>query len=132
MVRFTLQETEFLKKNEGCRVATCSDNIPHIAPVTYYFEGGVFYFATDYDTKKYSNLKKNKNVAISIDIYDPGKHRAVVVQGSSDFIEQGEEFRRLYKIFYNNFAWVRSMPWKEGEAPFVRVVPKKKVSWGIT
>jgi len=26
---------------------------------------------------------------------------------------------------------VRAMPWKEGEAPFVKIVPKKKVSWGI-
>ncbi|MDE1861284.1 MAG: pyridoxamine 5'-phosphate oxidase family protein [Thaumarchaeota archaeon] len=131
MVKFTPKEIKFLKKNEGCRVATSSGRMPHIAPVTYYFEDGSFYFATDYDTKKYSNLKKNRNIAISVDIYSPGKHKAVVVQGTASFIEKGSEFERLYRIFYKNYAWVRAMPWKEGEAPFVRVVPQKKASWGI-
>lgn len=131
MVKFTPKEIKFLKANEGCRVATSLDDNPHIAPVTYYFEDGYFYFATDYDTKKYSNLKKNRKIAISVDIYNPGKHKGVVVQGVSTFIEKGSEFRRLYDIFYKNFAWVRAMAWKEGEAPFVKIIPKKKASWGI-
>ena len=131
MVKFTRKEIEFLKSNEGCRVSTCANDVPHIAPVTYYFEDGLLYFATDYDTKKYSNLKKNNKIAISVDIYSPGKHKGVVVQGTSIFIERGKEFKRLYDIFYKNFAWVRAMPWKEDEAPFVKITPKKKVSWGI-
>lgn len=131
MVKFSPKEAKFLKENEGCRVATSAANLPHIAPVTYYFEDGCFYFATDYDTKKYANLKRNKKIAISVDIYNPGKHKAIVVQGTASFIEKGSEFKRLYKIFYKNFAWVRAMPWKEGEAPFVKMVPTKKVSWGI-
>jgi uncharacterized protein len=131
MVKFTRSEIKFLSANEGCRVATSERDIPHIAPVTYYFEVGYFYFATDYDTKKYSNLKKNKKIAISVDIYSPGKHKGIVVQGVANFIEKGKEFKRLYDIFYKNFAWVRAMPWKEGEAPFVKITPKRKVSWGI-
>ena len=58
MLKFTIKETEFLKENEGCRISTCTNDVPHIAPVSYYFEDGFFYFATDYDTKKYANLKK--------------------------------------------------------------------------
>lgn len=131
MVKFTPKEIRFLKENEGCRIATSSEDIPHLAPVTYYFEDGCFYFATDYETKKYANLKKNKNIAISVDIYSPGKHKAVVVQGIASFIDRGPEFLRLYDIFYKNYGWVRAMPWKEGEAPFVKIVPKKKTSWGI-
>jgi uncharacterized protein len=131
MVKFTKKEIEFLKVNEGCRVATSANDVPHIAPVTYYFEEGCFYFATDYDTKKYSNLKKNNKIAVSVDIYSPGKHKGVVVQGTANFIERGKEFKCLYDIFYKNFDWVKVMPWKEGEAPFVKVTPKKKVSWGI-
>ena len=131
MVKFTKKETEFLKSNEGCRVATSTRDVPHIAPVTYYFEDGYLYFATDYDTKKYSNLKKNNKLAISIDIYSPGKHKGIVIKGTSTFIERGKEFKHLYGIFYKNFAWVRAMPWKEDEAPFVKITPKKKISWGI-
>jgi nitroimidazol reductase NimA-like FMN-containing flavoprotein (pyridoxamine 5'-phosphate oxidase superfamily) len=131
MVKFTSKEIKFLKASEGCRVATSAKDVPHIAPVTYYFEDGYFYFATDYGTKKYSNLKKNNKIAIIIDIYSPEKHKAVMVQGTSTFIEKGSEFKRLYDIFYKNFSWVRAMPWKEGEATFVKITPEKKVSWGI-
>lgn len=129
MVKFTPKEIKFLKENEGCRVATCHRNMPHITPVSYYFEDGYFYFATDYDTRKYANLKKNNKIAISIDIYSPGKHRAVIVQGTTSFIENGKAFKRIYDIFYKKFAWVRAGPWEENEAPFVKITPKRKTSW---
>lgn len=131
MIKFTIKESEFLKENEGCRIVTCKKDVPHIAPVTYYFEDGFFYFATDYDTKKYANLKNNDKIAISVDIYLPGKHKAVVVQGSTTFIEKGPQFKKLYEIFYKKFAWVRENPWKENEAPFVKITPKTKISWGL-
>ena len=132
MIEFTQKEIDFLEKNEACRIATSHNDIPHVTPVTYYFENGFFYIATDYNTKKYSNLKKNKNVAISVDIYLAGKHKAVVVLGIGEFIEKGQEFKRLYEIFYKKFYWVKETPWKEGEAPFVRITPRKKTSWGLT
>ena len=131
MLKFTIKESKFLEENEGCRIATCTKDVPHIAPVTYYFEDGFFYFATDYHTKKYANLKKNDKIAISVDIYLPGKHKAVVVQGSTTFIEKGPQFKKLYEIFYKKFAWVREDPWKENEAPFVKITPKTKISWGL-
>ena len=131
MIKFTIKESEFLKENEGCRIATCTKDVPHIAPVSYYFEDGFFYFATDYDTKKYANLKKNDKIAISVDIYSPGKHKAVVIQGSTTFIEKGPQFKKLYEIFYKKFVWVRENPWKENEAPFVKITPKTKISWGL-
>ena len=131
MIKFTIREIEFLQANEGCRVATCAKDVPHIAPVTYYFEDGYFYFATDYDTKKYTNLKKNNKIAISVDIYSPTKHKAVIVQGLTILIAKGPEFKRLYDIFYKKFAWVRENPWKEDEAPFVKITPKTKTSWGL-
>ncbi len=131
MMKFTIKESEFLKENEGCRIATCTNDVPHIAPVSYYFEDGFFYFATDYDTKKYANLKKNNKIAISVDLYLPGQHKAVVVQGLTSFIEKGPQFKRLYEIFFKKFAWVREDPWKEEEAPFVKITPKTKTSWGL-
>jgi len=131
VVRFTVKEIGFLKKNEACRIATSHDNIPHVTPVTYYFDDGYFYIATDYDTKKYINLKKNNNVALTADIYAAGKHKAVIIQGTAEFIERGTEFKKLYKVFHEKFSWVREMPWKEGEAPFVKIKPLKKTSWGL-
>ena len=131
MIKFTKKEIEFLQNNEACRIATSHDNIPHVVPVTYYFEDGLFYLATDYDTKKHSNLKQNNKIAITVDIYLSGKHKAVILQGTTEFIEKGPEYKRLYEIFYKKFSWVRDNPWKEGEAPFVKIKPKSKTSWGI-
>jgi nitroimidazol reductase NimA-like FMN-containing flavoprotein (pyridoxamine 5'-phosphate oxidase superfamily) len=131
VLKFTIKESKFLKENEGCRIATCINDVPHIAPVTYCFEDGFFYFATDYDTKKYANLKKNNKIAISVDNYLPGQHKAVVVQGLTAFIEKGPQFKQLYETFYKKFAWVRENPWKEKEAPFVKITPKTKISWGL-
>ena len=131
MVSFTKAEKEFLAKNEACRVATCHDNIPHVVPVSYVFENDVFYFATDLETRKLANIMKNNKVAIAVDVYSPVTNKAICVQGTAKVIGRGPEFKQLYKIFSQKFEWVRRDPWKEGEAPFVRVDPTSKTSWGI-
>ncbi len=38
---------------------------------------------------------------------------------------------RIYAVFHKKFGWVRADPWKEGEAPFIRIKPWWKVSWGL-
>lgn len=130
-IKFTVKEMEFLSNNEGCRIATVSpDNTPHITPVSYIFQNDMLYFATDYDTKKYKNLKQNPNIALVVDIYSL-KNSAIIIQGKVDFIEQGIKFQKLYEIFDRKFEWVRADPWKESEAPFVQVEPYKKISWGL-
>jgi nitroimidazol reductase NimA-like FMN-containing flavoprotein (pyridoxamine 5'-phosphate oxidase superfamily) len=131
LVSFTKAEKDFLVKNEACRIATCHDNIPHVVPVSYVFEDGAFYIATDLETRKLENVRRNGKVALAVDVYSSVGNRAVCVQGTAKVIERGSEFLRLYKIFHKKFEWVRSDPWKEGEAPFVKIVPANKVSWGI-
>jgi nitroimidazol reductase NimA-like FMN-containing flavoprotein (pyridoxamine 5'-phosphate oxidase superfamily) len=131
-IKFSDNEIKFLLDNEGCRIATVSpDNTPHITPVSYIFEDGFFYFATDYNTRKYKNLKTNPNVALVVDIYSSVNNRAVIVQGKVTIIEQGKEFQKLYDNFNTRFEWVRIDPWNEGQAPFIRVNPYKKISWGL-
>lgn len=131
MTKFTPSEVDFLTQNEACRVATCHDNIPHVTPVSYVFEDGVFYFATDLETRKLENIKANGRVALVVDVYSSKGNRAVCVQGKAELIERGNEFDRLYKAFERRFAWVRNEPWEEGEAPFVKVIPTYKISWGM-
>jgi uncharacterized protein len=131
-VKFTKNEEQFLLENEACRVATSHDDIPHITPVTYIYENGFFFMATDYNTRKYKNLKLNKNIALAVDIYNSSvENKAVIIQGTVDIIERGEEFKKLYQKFDKVFEWVRNDPWKEGEAPFIKVNPFSKVSWGL-
>jgi len=129
-MKFTSEETTFLKKNEVCRLATASrDAAPHVTPVCYIFLDGHFYIATDYPTKKYKNVRENPNVALVVDTYKP--HKAVAVEGEAEILERGEEFRRIRELFYRKFDWARKDPWKEGESPILKIKPLKKASWGL-
>jgi nitroimidazol reductase NimA-like FMN-containing flavoprotein (pyridoxamine 5'-phosphate oxidase superfamily) len=131
-VSFTDLEIKFLQNNEVCRVATVSrDKIPHVVPVCYVFLDNLIFFATDYDTKKYRNLKNNKNAGLVVDDYRPPNNKALVITGTADIIERGGDFTRIYKIFYEKFEWVRQNPWEQGEAPFVAVRVLRKTSWGF-
>lgn len=130
-VSFSRNEIQFLRSNEICRVATCKNNLPHVTPVSYIFNDGKFYFATDYNTVKYANLKKNNRISLVVDTVQNNKNIAIVTMGITKFIHSGKKFENLYDLFYDRFEWVRQDPWKEGEAPFVMVIPKSKVSWGI-
>lgn len=130
-LKFSSAERYFLAHNEACRIASCNRNIPHVVPVSYVFESDTFIFATDYGTKKIQNIMQNNHVALTVDVYDSVKNKAVCVQGNAEIVESGSEFERLYGIFREKFEWVRKSPWKQGEAPFVRVIPKRKTSWGL-
>ena len=131
MISFSQKEIGFLNKMEECRVATSHDNIPHVKPVSYLYEDGVIFIATDYDTRMYKNLLNNPNAAISIDIYKDKAHKAVCIQGKVTIIENGKEFSKLYKKFHDRFEWVRNQPWDENEAPFIKIIPFRKLSWGL-
>jgi len=131
MITFSSKEIEFLNNMEACRIATSHDDIPHVKPVSYLYEEGLFVIATDYDTRMYKNLQKNPRVALSIDVYKDKSHRAICIQGKVAIIENGKEFLRLYKKFHEKFEWVRSQPWKENETPFIKVTPIIKSSWGL-
>ena len=131
MISFSATEIKFLESLEECRIATSHDNIPHIKPVSYIFHDCTIWIATDYDTRTYKNIKKNPRIAISVDIYKKGDHKAILVQGQVKIIENGEEFKQSYEQFFKKFEWVRNDPWKENEAPFLKIIPKNKTSWGL-
>ena len=132
MIGFNNKESEFLNKLEEARIATSHDNIPHIKPVTFVFVDNSIIVATDYNTRTYKNIKINSKVGIVIDIYKSGGHKAICIQGDTKIIESGHDFKKLYDIFYKKFAWVRKDPWKENEAPFLKIIPKNKISWGLS
>ena len=131
MIEFSKKETEFLESLEEARIATSHNNIPHVKPVSFVFHEGTIIVATDYDTRTFTNIKINSNTAITIDVYKSGNHKAVCIQGKSEIIEKGPEFKKFYDIFYKKFQWVRNDPWKENEAPFLKIITDNKLSWGL-
>lgn len=130
-VTFTEGEIKFLCSNVICRIATCNNDLPHVTPVSYIFDKGKFYFATDYNTLKYNNLKKNNRISLVVDTTVNNRNTAVVIRGITMFIHKGRKFEILYNRFNEKFDWVKKDPWNKGEAPFIEVIPKTKVSWGF-
>ena len=130
MVKFTAGEVRFLEQNELCRLATASkDGELHIVPVSYVWHDGVVYVVTDYGTRKLRNLRENANAAVLVDTN--ATRKAILVSGKAQLIEKGEEYRRIYKLFHSKLDWVKRAPWIEGEAPFVKIAPTFKTSWGL-
>lgn len=130
MAMLNASERRFVEANELCRLATTDENSqPHVVPVAYIYYNNKFYIATDLDTRKLANIRRNNKVALVIDKTNP--NRAVMVQGLATILLRGEEYRTVYKIFYDRFAWVRRDPWQEGEAALIAVEPLKVVSWGL-
>lgn len=130
-MKFTEKEKKFLESMEEARFATTNKDLPHVKPVSFIFADDVFYIATDYKTRTWKNIKKNPKAAITVDIYKPGGHKAVLAQGHVQVIEKGPDFQKIYAKFFDKFEWVRKDPWNEGEAPFLRLVPTTKTSWGL-
>ena len=54
---FSQKESKFIIDNEICRIATAKNNIPHVIPVCYIYNNGDIFFATDYTTQTFHNLK---------------------------------------------------------------------------
>jgi len=131
LIEFSPKEIEFLQSLEESRLATCHDDIPHVKPVSYIFYQNSILIATDYKTRTFKNIQKNPKTAIVIDVYKSGGHRAICIQGNTQIIEKGPEFQEIYKLFYAKFQWVRAEPWDEMEAPFLKIIPIAKSSWGI-
>ena len=129
-MKFRTVEERFLSENEVGRLATISaDGFPHVVPVCYIYHSGELWVATDYGTAKYRNLLSNKSTALVVDAgYD--SNRGILIQGRAKIYEKGPEFRRIYAVFRKKFNWVRANPWKEGEAPFVKITPLHKACWG--
>jgi nitroimidazol reductase NimA-like FMN-containing flavoprotein (pyridoxamine 5'-phosphate oxidase superfamily) len=128
-MKFSAEQERFLKDNEVGRLATIGkDGLPHVVPVCYMYRSGELWIATDYETRKYHNLLWNK-VAMVVDTgYE--SNRGILIQGRARIYRKGEEFRKVYAAFYRRFNWVKATPWKEGEAPFIKIKPIRKAYWG--
>jgi uncharacterized protein len=129
-VKFTDGEVKFLTENDMCRLGTASSKgEPHIVPVSFIWHEGHAYVVTDYKTRKLRNLRENPHAAVLVD--RPSTRPGILISGPVQLIEKGEEYRDVYDMFHKRLSWVRRDPWKEGEAPFVKITPNFKASWGL-
>ena len=128
MAALSKTDAEFLRRHELCRLATASkDGRPHVVPVIYTLDGGDIIVAVDYGTRKLRNLRENRRLALVVDDYRP--NAGLMVEGTCEIIERGEEYMRLLRLLFDRFEFYRKDPWGEGESPILKIHPEKCVSW---
>jgi len=131
LAALTNREREFLARHELCRLATASkEAVPHVVPVIYALDGDNIVVAIDYKTRKLRNLRENSRVALVVDEYGTQSgNEGLLVQGSCEILERGQEYLRLLKVLFDRFEFYRRNPWGEGESPIIYIRPDKCVMW---
>ncbi|MFC4447906.1 pyridoxamine 5'-phosphate oxidase family protein [Halorussus aquaticus] len=73
--------------------ATCVDDRPHVAPVWYHYDDGVFEVLTT--GRKLANVRENPRVAVSVQKDEGGQAQwMVTLRGTATVVEDDEETRK--------------------------------------
>ena len=133
------QEAALINAVRAARLATAdSDGVPHLVPICFAYDGEHFYSVLDRKPKRTSlmNLKRvrnmlsNPNVALVLDHYeeDWGKLWFVLVTGTAQIVQQGEEHQYAIAILRDKYPQYRSMDIDEN--PVIKITPARITSWG--
>ena len=93
-ISFSEEEVKFLKESKLARLATVSPGgQPHVVPIAFEFDGGVFYFRGYYLTKslKFKNIQKNNKVGLAIDdllSVQPWTPRFIIIRGTAEILTE--------------------------------------------
>ncbi len=92
---------ELLRGQELCVLATVFVDIPHLSLMGYTVSPDCrrLYMATETDTKKVANIRRNPNVAVLVDTrqtaLDGGQGRSLTVKGPCRVMPLGQERDRI-------------------------------------
>ncbi len=126
-----------------------SSNHPHVTPVffVYSWEDSSIYLITSSKSKKMTNIRSNRRVAITIDIrdpVDPQNNLGVLVRGKAEIIgslttagKRDDWETRLHNSFedkYKEFEkWLSDYRGRTGPASivWVKIRPSKMTWWRL-
>jgi hypothetical protein len=90
-----------LRHERFAYVTVCTNNQPLVTPVIFVYDGKYLYFAISVASAKYRVLRKNKKIAVLVDMRDrdnPMKNRAVLLRGKGTIL--GEiSLKGVFKLF---------------------------------
>ena len=124
-VELTAGEREVVRWARVGRLATIGeDNGPHVVPVSPVLDGDLLLFATDEESVKVRNLRRNPHVALVFDDYleDWGRLRTIMVRGPARVLDHGPEWVRVRDLLYRKFAQYEELsPIEPGRSVIVEV-----------
>jgi PPOX class probable F420-dependent enzyme len=124
-VELTSGEREIVRWARVARLATVdADGRPHVVPISPVLDGEVLLFATDEESVKVRNLRRNPHVALVFDDYleDWGRLRAVMVRGTARVLDHGPEWERVRDLLYAKYVqYVPVAPIEPGRSVIVEV-----------
>lgn len=127
-----------LREARVARLATADGRgHPHVIPVCFVFDGHAIYTAVDEKPKLASprrlrrirNIEANPSVALVVDLYDEdwGRLRYVLVSGTAQVIEGGDDHARAVVLLRDKYPQYRTMR-LEGR-PMIKIAPRRVVAW---
>lgn len=129
---FTESQRKFVDRPRIGRLGTTNrDGTPHIAPVWYRFDDGVFLVLTERGSRKHKNIKRDPRVVFCIDDDRPPYHTVLVRARVAVEDAPGREWREALAIHYlGEEAGKRYIA--ENLHPnniMLRIVPEKVSGW---
>ena len=129
---------EFLRDARVGRLATAdAGGRPLVVPVCYVFDGAHLYSAVDAKPKRTRHLRRLRNVAenphvsLVVDAWneDWSRLRWVIVEGTADVLEAGDEFARAIDLLRAKYPQYHAMGLARESGAAVRITPARVLAW---
>src|SRR3989337_1499684 len=129
-----MKQDKFLKSQKILRLATIDKRgVPHIVPVWYLYQGGLFYVGTNTTTEKAKNVKKNPKVSYCVDAGIRSPIYGVMGKGIARLILNKKIVSGITKkILLRYFRSLNNSTAQELLAQtdcIIKIIPKKITVW---
>ena len=119
----------YMDKHNVCSIATLRDDgFPQVNTVEYVNDNLILYFATDPNSQKIKNIKRNSKVSLSIDEDYPdwSKIKGISLGGTAKIISDENMIEKIANLYLKKFPFVADFP--ETELSWIEVTPIV-ISW---
>jgi Pyridoxamine 5'-phosphate oxidase len=126
----------FLVKQRTCRVATASQDGPHLTPLWYVWDGTALWLYSVVRSQRWTDISRDQRVAVLVDAGDAyGELRGAELRGAAEIVGEVPrtgapdarlaEPERLYARKYEG----TDVMYHTGQHAWLRLVPGKITSW---
>jgi len=102
---------QYLKEHYNATLATCWENKPHAATVSYVSDDLAIYFASGANSMKVKDMRVNSDVALTIykDYSDLLETKGLEYVGKAEIVEDPAETQRIIELLIGKFPSHKSV-----------------------